>query len=63
VSNFDLNRIINLDLPILSMDYKDKYLYISYSSKGITRYNITDKLQLVDEEVIVNILTAKNIVF
>jgi len=63
MSNFDLNRMINLDLPILSMDCKDGYLYISYSSKGITRYNITDKLQLVDEEVIVNIFTAKNIVF
>jgi len=63
VSNFDLNRMINLDLPILSMDCKDGYLYISYSSKGITRYNITDKLQLVDEEVVVNIFTAKNMVF
>lgn len=63
LSNFDLNRIIHLDLPILSMDYKNRYLYLSYPSKGITRYNITDKLQLVDEEVIVNIFTAKNIVF
>lgn len=63
MSNFDLNRMINLDLPILSMDCKDGYLYISYSSKGITRYNITDKLQLVDEEVVVNIFTAKNMVF
>ena len=63
LSNFDLNRIINLDLPILSIDCKDGYLYLSYSSKGITRYNITDKLQLVDEEVVVNIFTAKNIVF
>ncbi len=63
VSNFDLNRMINLDLPILSMDCKDGYLYISYSSKGITRFNITDKLQLVDEEVVVNIFTAKNMVF
>jgi hypothetical protein len=63
MSNFDLNRMINLDLPILSMDCKDGYLYISYSSKGITRFNITDKLQLVDEEVVVNIFTAKNMVF
>ena len=29
MSNFDLNRMINLDLPILSMDCKDGYLYIS----------------------------------
>jgi hypothetical protein len=63
LSNFDLNRIIDLDLPILSMDCKNGYLYISYSSKGITRYNITDKLQLVDEEVVVNIFTAKNMIF
>jgi hypothetical protein len=63
LSSFDLNRIINLDLPILSMDCKNGYLYISYSSKGITRYNITDKLQLVDEEVVVNIFTAKNMIF
>ncbi|PNR98112.1 LVIVD repeat-containing protein [Petrotoga olearia] len=63
VSNFGLNRMINSDLPILSMDYKYRYLYIFYPSKGIRRYNITDKLQLVDEEVIVNIFTAKNMVF
>ncbi|POZ89135.1 hypothetical protein [Petrotoga sibirica] len=63
VSNFGLNRTINSDLPILSMDCNDGYLYISYSSKGITRYNITDKLQLVDEEIVVNIFTAKNIIF
>jgi len=63
VSNFGLNRTINSDLPILSMDCNDGYLYISYSSKGITRYNITDKLQLADEEIVVNIFTAKNIIF
>jgi len=63
ISNFDLNKIIDLDLPILNMDCKNGYLYISYPSKGITKYNITDKLQLVDEEVIVKIFTAKNMVF
>lgn len=60
--NFNVYKTIDLELPILGLEYKNNNLYISFSSKGIVKYNILENLQLEQLENTLPLFNAKKLV-